>query len=101
MISILFLSLLSAPSQCRLVATTGGKIFSPSLVQHIRADTNNEDDEVEDHGNRRCFKKVMMVEQLEYQDVETCNHSYDKVSPSLPPCKAVSTKHQLQLKGFL
>ena len=80
MISILFLSILSPLSQCRLLGSTGGKVFSPSLVLHTRADsTNNNEVEVEEHGNRRCFNKVMMVEQLEYQDVETCNHSYDKV----------------------
>ena len=78
---LLFFSLLSSsPTDCRLLATTGGKIFSPSLVLHPRADTNTtNNNEVEDHGNRRCFKKVMMVEQVEYQEVETCNHSYDKV----------------------
>ena len=76
---LLFLSLLSfSPTDCRLLATTGGKIFSPSLVLHPRTD-NTTNNEVEDHGNRRCFKKVMMVEQVEYQEVETCNHSYDKV----------------------
>ena len=79
MISVLFLSLLSSPSDCRLLATTGGKIFSPSLVLHSRNNEEQEEVEVEEQGNRRCFKKVMMVEQLEYQDVETCNHSYDKV----------------------
>ena len=81
-ISILFLSLLSSPSHCRLLASTAGKIFSAPLVLHTREHTDdNNEVEVEDHGNRRCFKKVMMVEQLEYQDVETCNHSYDKVGP--------------------
>ena len=79
MISVLFLFLLSSPSDCRLLATTGGKIFSPSLVLHSRNNEEQEEVEVEEQGNRRCFKKVMMVEQLEYQDVETCNHSYDKV----------------------
>ena len=80
LISVLFLSLLSSPSQCRLLASTGGKIFSAPLVLHTRQDTDvNNEVEVEEHGNRRCYKKVMMVEQLEYQDVETCNHSYDKV----------------------
>ena len=66
-------------------------MFSPSLVLH-RADNTldlvekgekekegDEEGEEKGPGNRRCYKKVMMVEQLEYQDVETCNHSYDKV----------------------
>ena len=63
-------------------------MFSPSLVLH-RADNalnlvqkekeGDEEGEEKGPGNRRCYKKVMMVEQLEYQDVETCNHSYDKV----------------------
>ena len=84
MITVLFLSLLSALSDCRLLGSTGGKIFSPSLVPSTREDNNNNNEvklelEVEDHGNRKCFNKVMMVEQIEYQDVETCNHSYDKV----------------------
>ena len=79
MISVLFLFLLSSPSDCRLLATTGGKIFSPSLVLHSRNNEEQEEVEVEEQGNRRCFKKVMMVEQVEYQEVETCNHSYDKV----------------------
>ena len=63
-------------------------MFSPSLVLHRADNTLNlvekekegdEEGEEKGPGNRRCYKKVMMVEQLEYQDVETCNHSYDKV----------------------
>ena len=92
LISILFLSLLSSPSSCRLLANTAGKIFSAPLVLHTRDHTDdNNEVEVEDHGNRRCFKKVMMVEQLEYQDVETCNHSYDKVCLSFCVTHSVDT----------
>ena len=71
-----------------LIGTFLQLVFSPSLVLHRADNTLNlvekekegdEEGEEKGPGNRRCYKKVMMVEQLEYQDVETCNHSYDKV----------------------
>ena len=35
--------------------------------------------DVEDHGSRRCYKKVVMVEEMKFDTVETCNHNYKKV----------------------
>ena len=55
-------------------------LYSPSLlVQRTAENTIVEEEEEEGPGDRKCYKKVMMVEQVEYQEVETCNHSYDKV----------------------
>ena len=33
---------------------------------------------LEESGGRRCVKKLMMVEETVFDEVETCNHSYDK-----------------------
>ena len=53
-------------------------LYSPSLTVQRTAE-NTILEEEEGPGDRKCYKKVMMVEQVEYQEVETCNHSYDKV----------------------
>ena len=39
----------------------------------------NIEDEFEDHGSRRCYKKLLIEEKVVYDTVDTCNHSYDKV----------------------
>jgi len=49
------------------------KKFSLLADLALQGDTN---ETVEDDG-RRCIKKVMMIEETEYEEVLTCDHSYD------------------------
>ena len=36
------------------------------------------EDSLEETGGRRCVQKVMMVEETVFDEIETCDHSYDK-----------------------
>ena len=74
--------LLSTTCLSKLIGHVNKVVFSPTL--HLSRDTSNEvDDSVtaqyEDHGSRRCYRKVIMVEEMKFDEVNTCNHSYDKV----------------------
>ena len=45
----------------------------------VPEETEETEAAVEVHGSRRCYRKVVMVEEWKYDTMETCNHSYDKV----------------------
>ena len=58
---------------------------------------------VEVHGSRRCYRKVVMVEEWKYDTMETCNHSYDKVGGgrvggelSIIICNCSEVPHELR-----
>ena len=56
---------------------------SRHLVENRAASERTREEETEAaaevHGSRRCYRKVVMVEEWKYDTMETCNHSYDKV----------------------
>ena len=75
--------------QGRLIGHVGKVVFSPTLhlSPHNIDGTDNDIEskpskfpKFEDHGSRRCYKKVVMVDEMKFDTVETCNHSYDKES---------------------
>ena len=87
---MLFLLLLIVTKiQGRLIGHVGKVVFSPTLhlSPHNHDGTDNDIEskpskfpKFEDHGSRRCYKKVVMVDEMKFDTVETCNHSYDQES---------------------
>ena len=73
--------LLSTTCLSKLIGHVNKVVFSPTL--HLSRETSNEvgdsSPQFEDHGSRRCVRKVIMVEEMKFDEVNTCNHSYDKV----------------------
>ena len=89
--SLILIVLHISQFSCRLVGHVGKIQYSPTLHFHPRITNNNinnnnnimnetaQASDVEDHGSRRCYKKVVMVEEMKFDTVETCNHNYKKV----------------------
>ena len=83
-----FLSILLIEINGKLIGHVGKVAFSPILrlsQPNINADNDIDSKPqkgplFEDHGSRRCYKKVVMVEEMKFDTVETCNHSYDQES---------------------
>ena len=72
-----------------LVGTHGqdNELVKHTDIHNHKVNTGGSDEDKEDttfvtsleeSGGRRCVKKVMMVEETVFGEVETCNHSYDK-----------------------
>ena len=40
--------------------------------------TKQEADVIEDEGDKICFDKMSIIEETQYDSMETCNHSYQK-----------------------
>ena len=87
--SKIFITILLIEIQGKLIGHVGKVVFSPILrlsQPNIDAASNDIDTKpqngpvFEDHGSRRCYKKVVMVEEMKFDTVETCNHSYDQES---------------------
>lgn len=40
--------------------------------------TKQEPDVIEDEGDKICFDRMSIIEETQYDNLETCNHSYQK-----------------------
>ena len=80
------LLLLIIPNECTLLGFVKDVVTKTIDVDHTHSHSDSElnnfaniEDEFEDHGSRRCYKKLLIEEKVVYDTVDTCNHSYDKV----------------------